>query len=179
MVALKRLKCTAEFLKLGLNETATGLNQVSPSDTAGSAGLPCCLGRRALHCCSCTSTHQPSCSHPLTIIGYIRNLESFGTVPFIRFELDPQFLRPGSESYGALVGLAGLIRGHWVGRSFQSKHTIGRCVTMFRAKELLEYKLNYHEKNAGVKKTPQNVAGHQWMAGYQWDFLVREYFPFS
>lgn len=124
------------------------LLEAAPSDTAGSAGLPCCLGRGALHCCSCTSPHQPSCSHPLTIIGYIRNLESFGTVPFIRLELDPQFLRPGSESYGALVGLAGLVRGHRVGRSFQRKHTTGRWVTMLHTKELLENRLNYHHKNA-------------------------------
>lgn len=126
-MTLKSLQCTADFLKLGLNGTAIGLNEVGPSDTDGSAGLPCCSGWGALHCCSCTSPHQPSCSHPLTIIGYIRNLESFGTVPFIRLELDPQFLRPGSESYGALVGLAGLVRGHRVGRSFQSKQTTSNC----------------------------------------------------
>lgn len=88
------------------------LLEAAPGDTAGlregisAAALP----------------HQPSCSHPLTIVGYIRNLESLGTVPFIGLELDPQLLRPGGKGYGALVGLAGLVRGHRVGRSCRSKH---------------------------------------------------------
>lgn len=129
MVALKRLQCTAEFLRLCLNGPAPG---------SSSWWLPCCLGWGTLHCCSCTSPHQPSCSLPLTIIGYIRDLESFGTVPFIGLELDPEFLGPGGEGYGALVGLAGLVRGHRVGRSFQSKHTTSSCGTMLPAKELLE-----------------------------------------
>lgn len=137
------------------NKRATG--SALTVDTAESTGLPCFLVRSrspqgVLHCCSCTAPHTFSCSHPLTIICYIRNLESFGTVPFIRLELDPQLLRPRSESYWAFVGLTGFIRGHWVGRSFQKKkkqnnnNTIGSYLTMPYASRCIQIRLNYHDK---------------------------------
>lgn len=128
-----RLQHNWEILKLFINENSYW--KQSDSDTAESAGLPRFLaGSRSpqgvLHCYSCTSPHMLSCSHPLTVIRYVRNLESFGTVPFIWLELDPQLLRPRSESYRAFVGLTGFIGGHRIGGSFQRKHTISSYLTV-------------------------------------------------
>lgn len=57
----------------------------------------------------------------LTIIGDIRNLEAFATVPLVRLKLDPKLARARGKGYGSLVGLTCLVgcdgSGHSWGKS--------------------------------------------------------------